>query len=65
MEEQPKSIAVDLSPAELRYLISCGVALAQNVPPESLPTYCGFTLEEIAEFSDRIRSVLDSNGLDM
>ena len=56
---------IELTPEELRYIISCGVALAQNVPNSSLPTYCGFDKEQIVEFSSRMRDELDKAGLDM
>lgn len=58
-------IAVELTPDELRYLVQCGSALAQHVPVKSLPTYCGFTKEQVVEFSLRMRELIDANGLDM
>ena len=54
---------VEITPDELRYLIACGVALAQNIPEKSLPTYCDFNKQHILEFSRRMRRELD--GLDL
>lgn len=50
---------------ELRYLISCGIALVQHIPPESLSTYCGFTKEEIIAISTKLKKVADDHGIDM
>ena len=58
-------IRIELTPAEMRYIIRCGAALAQNVPEHSLPTYCGFNKGEINQFSQRMRDRLDDAGLDM
>ena len=58
-------VSVQLSPDELRYLISCGAALAQNIPEQSLPTYCHFTKAQILAFSARMRSILQEQGLDL
>lgn len=56
---------IELTADELRYIIRCGAALAQNVPNSSLPTYCGFDKDQIVEFSGRMRDALDKEGLDM
>ena len=56
---------IEITPEELRYIISCGAALAQNVPEKSLPTYCGFDKQQIVAFSSRMRIELDQAGLDM
>ncbi|QIG92722.1 MULTISPECIES: hypothetical protein [unclassified Bradyrhizobium] len=56
---------IKVTPEELRYIIRCGAALAQNVPEKSLPTYCGFDKQQIVDFSGRMRSELDKAGLDM
>ncbi len=50
---------------ELRYLIACGPALAQHIPSESLPTYCGMTKDEIIAVTLRLRALADSLGIDM
>lgn len=59
------TIDIQLSPGELRYLISCGVALIQNLSEGSLPTYCHFNKAQIIEFSARMRARLDEAGYDM
>lgn len=51
--------------AELRFLISCGFALLQNIPEKSLPTYCKLSKQEIITFSERMRYIADSYGIDM
>ncbi len=56
---------IEITADELRYIIRCGAALAQNVPNTSLPTYCGFNKDQIAEFSGRMRDELEEEGLDM
>jgi len=61
----PEALEVRLTPDELRYLVACGVALLQNIPENSLPTYSRFSKEQIIEFSCRIRRIMDENGLDM
>lgn len=58
-------INIEITRKELRYLISCGLALVQNVPEESLPTYCGLGKEEILEISFRLRGVADQLGVVM
>ena len=60
-----ETIELQVSAAELRYLIACGVALAQNVPEKSLPTYCGFTKDEIVRTTAKLRKVLEQHGHDM
>ncbi|WP_199101123.1 hypothetical protein [Dyella sp. ASV21] len=60
-----EAIDVRLSPDELRYVIACGAALAQNVPESSLPTYCHFNKAQIIEFSVRMRAQLDDAGYDI
>ncbi len=60
-----ESICLEVTHRELRYLISCGLALVQNVPENSLPTYCGLSKDEILEFSLRLRKVADEFGVDM
>jgi hypothetical protein len=64
-ETSPLTLDIQLTPDELRYLVACGVALLQNIPEESLPTYSRFSKEQILDFSSRIRRVLDDHGLDM
>jgi hypothetical protein len=56
---------IEVTPDELRYLIACGAALAQNIPERSLPTYCGFDKQQIVDFSARMRRELVGAGLDM
>ena len=56
---------IEVSPEELRYIIRCGAALAQNVPDQAIVTYCGFDKKQIAEFSMKMRSKLDDAGLDL
>lgn len=59
------TIDVRLSVEELRYVISCGSALLQNIPEGSLSTYTRFSKDQIIEFSARIRAQLDEAGHDM
>jgi hypothetical protein len=59
------TVNVQLTPDELRYVISCGAALVQNLPDGSLPTYCHFSRAQIIEFSARMRARLDEAGYDM
>jgi len=61
----PETLEIRLTPDELRYLVACGVALLQNIPEDSLPTYSPLSKEQILEFSSRIRGIMDENGLDM
>jgi len=58
-------VDIQLTPDELRYLISCGAALVQNLPEGSLPTYYHFNRAQIIEFSARMRARLDEAGYDM
>ncbi len=60
-----KMVNIELSENELRYIISCGVALMQNVPEGSVATYCGFSHEEIVEFSRKMKAVADNNGIEL
>lgn len=63
MNDEPE-IQLTLSADEIRYLVRCGAALAQNVPRTALPSYCGFTLDEIIAFSDRMKNLMESAGID-
>ena len=60
-----KPINVTLTVDEFRFIIRCGMALALNVPKDVLPTYSGFDIEEIKDFTRKMRLVLDENGYDM
>jgi hypothetical protein len=59
------SIDLKVTPKELRYFISCGLALIENVPESSLPTYCGLSKGEIIEISIRLRAFADEVGVPM
>ncbi|WP_371181130.1 hypothetical protein [Xanthomonas sacchari] len=58
-------INVVITKRELRYFISCGVALIQNVPEDSLPTYCGLSKDEIIDISMRLREFADRKGMEI
>lgn len=60
-----ESIRIEVTHKELRYFIACGFALMQNVPEDSLPTYCGLNKNEILEISLRLREMADQFGIDM
>ncbi|WP_143486075.1 hypothetical protein [Pseudomonas sp. PA15(2017)] len=60
-----ESIYLEVTPKELRYFISCGMALVQNLPKDSLSTYCGLSKDEILEVSLRLRGIADQLGVDM
>ncbi|WP_325918242.1 hypothetical protein [Pseudomonas frederiksbergensis] len=63
--EDSNHVDLKVSLRELRYFISCGMALIQNVPNDSLPTYCGLNKDEIVEVSLRLREVAEREGMDM
>jgi hypothetical protein len=58
-------ISIEINHDELRYLISCGPALLQNIPEKSLSTYCHFTKDQIIELMIRFREIADNNGVDI
>lgn len=58
-------ISIDVTNDELRYLISCGAALLQNIPDKSLPTYCHFTKDQIIDLMIKFREIADANGIDI
>ncbi|MDT3723274.1 hypothetical protein RND78_27705 [Pseudomonas oryzihabitans] len=58
-------VRLEITHKELRYFISCGLALVQNVPESSLSTYCGLSKKEILDVSLRLREVADQLGVDM
>ncbi len=58
-------IDLKVTPKELRYFISCGLTLIQNIPESSLATYCGLSKEEIVDVSMRLRAVADKLSVDM
>ena len=60
-----KLVRIDVTKKELRYFISCGFALVQNVPEESLPTYCGLNKDEVVAISLRLRQLADQLNIDM
>ena len=63
--EEDEMILVELSLDELKYVIRCGGALVVNVSEAALPTYCGFTSDEIYSFSKKMRDILDGTGHDL
>ena len=65
VNDSPKNIQLEVTHRELRYFISCGLALIQNVPENSLYTYCGFSKDEIVDVSLRLRKIADQLGVDM
>jgi short-subunit dehydrogenase involved in D-alanine esterification of teichoic acids len=58
-------IHLEVTQRELRYFISCGLALMQNVPEDALPTYCGLSKGEILAVSLRLREIADQLDIDM
>ncbi|MBB5943402.1 hypothetical protein [Xanthomonas sp. 3307] len=58
-------INVKVTEKELRYFIACGIALIQNVPEDSLPTYCGFNKDEIIGVSMKLREFADREGIEI
>ena len=64
-DTEDKIYKISITAKELRYFISCGSALLQNIPKGSLPTYCDLNKEEIIEISDKLRDFADENGIDM
>jgi hypothetical protein len=59
LNSKTEPIHIEITHKELRYFILCGLALVQNVPEDSLPTYCGLSKEEILEVSLRLREIAD------
>ncbi len=57
-------IDLKVTPRELKYFVSCGLALVQNVPSDSLSTYCGLGRDEIVELSLRLREIAEELGVD-
>ncbi|HHW4402793.1 TPA: hypothetical protein ACUNCG_003430 [Aeromonas hydrophila] len=64
-EDNAELISLKITHRELRYLIASGLALVQNIPESSLPTYCGFNKDEIIAMSIKLRSFADELGIDM
>lgn len=60
-----KSVSVQLSESELRYIVAAGFGLLQNIPEKSLSTYTNFSSEQIKLFSKKIRSLMDENEISM
>ena len=64
MEKQPQtSIQVELNESEIDYLLACGSALLQNLPEQSLPTYCDFSKVEIIKFGEKIYDLAVAAGM--
>lgn len=64
-KKSDRSIEVVLTESELSFLVRAGSALTQHIPAKSLPTYTGFTKEEIWEFSRKIRKIMGGNDFSM
>lgn len=60
---EEKIVSVQLNESELRFMVSAGFGLLQNIPENSLSTYVDFSKEEILEFSTKIRLIMDKNGM--
>jgi len=58
-------VTLKVTKRELRYLIACGPALAQNIPSESLPTYCGMTKDEIIAVTLKLRALANNLAVDV
>lgn len=58
-------VTLKVTKQELRYFIACGVALAQHIPSDSLPTYCGMTKDEIIAVSLKLRALADDLNVGM
>lgn len=58
-------VTLKVTKQELRYFIACGAALAQHIPSDSLPTYCGMTKEEIIAVSLKLRALADDLDVSM
>lgn len=64
-EDNAELISLTITRRELRYLIASGLALIQNIPEISLPTYCGFNKDEIIAMSIKLRNFADELSIDM
>ncbi len=64
-EDNGELISLTITHRELRYFIASGLALVQNIPESSLPTYCGFSKDEIIAMSIKLRNFADELGIDM
>ncbi|MNI48094.1 hypothetical protein D3C73_1026430 [compost metagenome] len=58
-------VTLKVTKQELRYFIACGAALAQHIPSDSLPIYCGMTKDEIIAVSLKLRALADDLGVGM
>ncbi|MRH00577.1 hypothetical protein GIY21_09780 [Xanthomonas sontii] len=63
--DNPVEFNILVTERELRYFISCGIALIQNVPEDSLPNYCGLSKNEIIDVSMRLREFADRKGIEI
>ncbi|KZL14863.1 hypothetical protein [Pseudovibrio sp. Ad37] len=64
-QNKEKKVQVELSETELRYLVGASLGLLQNIPANSLSTYVNLNVDEIVEFSAKIRSIMDENDISM
>lgn len=58
-----EKINLKVTDEELAYLIACGAALLQNIPENSLPTYCQFDKKQIIEFTMKLARIAEIHNL--
>lgn len=64
-KDEKRKVSVQLTEAELRYLLRAGFGLLQHIPKESLPTYVDFSSDDIKNFSKKIKSIMDENEVSL
>ncbi len=64
LTEMTKLFELGLTEEEILYIVAASFTVIQHVPKKSLPTYTGFTDDEIRRFIIKVEDFIHSNGIE-
>ena len=60
-----KKVEDEFTEDDLVFIYTSCFALLQNISEQALPTYCGYTKQEVIEFIDRCKIILQENNIEL
>lgn len=64
LTEMKRLLEFGLTEEEILYIVAVSFTVIQHVPSKSLPTYTGFTGDEIRKFIIKVEDFIQSNGIE-
>lgn len=64
LTEMKRLLELGLTEEEILYIVAVSLTVIQHVPSKSLPTYTGFTDDEIRKFIIKVEDFIQSNGIE-